>query len=129
MTARPRDRRLDDGTITMQLTAFQATEIEHGLDIDRSDGNPDWGELTYGRDRSGPALLLIRPGQGNLDAALYRITSSRDIPADNARDAMNSRAERLGYLNAARSLDSVVRRLVTVAGGREAFSEDIGRWI
>jgi hypothetical protein len=124
------DHRLDDGTITMRLTPFQAAEVDHGLDIDAAGGNPDWGELAWtGRTSRGPAVLTIRAGQQNLDAALYRVTSSRDIPADNAGDSMNSPGERLGYLSAARSLDSLVQRLIAVAGGPEAFSKSVRRWI
>jgi hypothetical protein len=123
------DEKTNDGTITMRLTPFQATEIEHGLDIDASDGNPDWGELKYAGRRTGPAVLTIRAGQQNLDAALYRVTSSRDIPADNASDPMASPGERMGYLSAARSLDSLVQRLIAVAGGPEAFSKNVRRWI
>jgi hypothetical protein len=123
------DRRLDDGTITMRLTPFQAAEVAHGLDVDNSDQNPDWGELAWSGGQRGPAVLTIRAGQENLDAALYRITSSRDIPADNAGDPFNTAGERLGYLSAARSLDTLVRRLIAVAGGPGSFSKNVRRWI
>jgi hypothetical protein len=127
-----KDRRLPDGTIIMRLTPFQAGEVQAGLDIDAADSNADWGTLALtgsGRGWNRPGLLTIWPGQANLDAALYRITSSRDIPADNAGDDMNTPAERLGYLNAARSLGLLVDRLIAVAGGRDAFSESVRKWI
>lgn len=130
MSGDPRDRHLGDGAITMTLTAFQAAETQHGLDIDAADGGPDWGHLAYaGRSCRGPAVLIIAAGQANRDAALYRLTSSRDIPADNAGDSLNSPGERLRYLSHARSLDSLVQRLIAVAGGREAFSENVRKWI
>ena len=126
MPKTPRDQRDDDGTIVMLLTPTQEAEVQNGLDIDAADGNADWGRI----ERAGRAYrLFIRPGQENLDAALYRITSSRDIPADNAGDSFNSPGERLGYLSLARSLDSLVQRLIAIAGGKDAFSPDVRHWI
>jgi hypothetical protein len=126
MPKEPRDRRDDDGTIVMLLTPTQEAEVQNGLDIDAADGNADWGYVV----RAGRAYrLFIRPGQENLDAALYRITSSRDIPADNAGDSFNTPAERLGYLSLARSLESLTQRLITIAGGPEAFSPGVRKWI
>ena len=134
MPKTPRDQRDGDGTIVMLLTPTQEAEVQNGLDIDAADGNADWGRIEHAsRPGTEPASrryrLLIAPGQENLDAALYRITSSRDIPADNAGDSFNTPAERLGYLSLARSLESLTQRLITIAGGPEAFSPDVRRWI
>lgn len=126
MSKTPRDQRDGDGTIVMLLTPTQEAEVQNGLDIDAADGNADWGYVV----RAGRAYrLFIRPGQENLDAALYRITSSRDIPADNASDSFNSPGERLGYLSLARSLEALTQRLIAIVGGPEAFSPDVRRWI
>ena len=60
MPTTPRDRLLEDGGISMLVTKYQADEVDYGLDIDASDGNPDWGYLV----RAGRAgwRLFIRPG-------------------------------------------------------------------
>ena len=110
-----------EGTVlSLRLTPFQVEEVEHGMAIDSDDGNPVWGELEYiGRSRTRSAWLHVT----NLDRALYRITSSRDIWVDNARGGDPS------YQSGARSLSKLADQLILEAGGQESFSAEYRRWI
>lgn len=113
--------------ITLSLTEFQASEVEHGLDIDAADHHdePLWGRITpAGKYRY---CLTVAGTQLARDRALYRITSSRDICLDNA--ATGYGRERMAYLSRGRSLEGLTARLIEVAGGPEAFSKDVRRWI
>jgi hypothetical protein len=106
--------------VKLRLTPFQVREVGVGMDVDRDDGNPEWGSLEYiGKRRDRAAWLIVT----NLDRALYRITSSRDIWQDNAAGGDP------GYLAGARSLAGLTDRLIAAAGGREAFSPEYRRWI
>lgn len=114
------------GLIMLNLTPFQAAEIDHGLSVDETDGNPEWGRLDYygRRDRKGrrAAWLAVQRDQDVLDAALWRLTSIRDIWADNAADdALSARG--------AESLSGLILVFTEAAGGPEAFSPRARRWI
>jgi hypothetical protein len=114
--------------LTLRLTAFQAGEIEHGLDTDAAShpDDPDWGQLD--RLRNGRCQLIIRPTQQARDRALYRITSCRDILMDNSSDPFNGPAERRRYAAQGRSMASLAVRLIEAAGGISSFSPDMRRW-
>jgi hypothetical protein len=118
-----------DGHLVLSLTRFQAAEVEHGLSIDADDGNPEWGQLDYHGSRDSEhrraAWLTIAPGQEARDAALYRLTSIRDIWQDNAA----SDAAELSDGVRARSMDSLVKTFIEAAGGPQAFSPHVRRWI
>jgi hypothetical protein len=107
----------------LRLTAFQAEEVEYGLSIDDSDGKPEWGTV----ERTGRSTwwLTVTDAAG----AVYRITSSRDIYADNAGDSMGSPAENLAEGNKARSLQSLTDKLVAALGGRDGVPEEVRRWL
>lgn len=95
-------------TLILKLTPFQTVEVEHGMSIDADDGRPSWGELDYDRNKKTATLFVT-----DTVAALWRITSSRDIWSDNA-------ATDPSYGSGARSLDKLVDKLVELAGGRDA---------
>ena len=123
--------------ITLTLTSYQAGEIQCGLDIDAADhsGEPLWGRIIpVGDHRGRPQAkrryrLIIAGTQLARDRALYRITSSRDICLDNARDRLSTGDERRVYAAHGRSLQALTRKLVAAAGGPEGFSEDVRHWI
>jgi hypothetical protein len=107
----------------LPLTEFQAEEVGVGLDIDLSDGKAPWGFVVR-RGRKTFRLEVV-----DAAAAIYRITNSRDIFADNAGDSMSLPGERLAEGNKARSLDSLVTKLVAALGGREGVPEEVRRWL
>lgn len=118
--------------IILILSDFQAGEMDHGLGIDAADhpDEPEWGMLTIiGTTRSKRARLVIAGTQLARDRALYRITSSRDIFADNAAGSSGTPEERMTASSRARSLASLIRKLTEAAGGPEGFSPDVRRWI
>lgn len=86
-----------------QLTPIQASEIEHGMEVDADEDNPVWGTLVHEHTGSRHATLIVT----DVVNALWRITSLRDILQDN--DAPQQ----------ARSLQRVVDAIVTEAGGRD----------
>lgn len=95
-------------TLILKLTPFQTTEVEHGMSIDADDGRPSWGQLDYDRSKKAACLFVT-----DTVAALWRITSSRDIWLDNAASDPSYRA-------GARSLATLTDKLVELAGGRDA---------
>lgn len=115
--------------ITLDLTEFQAGEVDYGLDIDAADHHdePIWGKIL--RPSRTRYQLVITGTQLARDRALYRITSSRDIFYDNAGDSFGDSRERLAAASRGRSLDGLTRRLINAAGGPEGFSPDARRWI
>jgi hypothetical protein len=113
--------------ITLRLTAFQASEVQHGLDIDAADhpDDPDWGQL----DRLGKGFqLTVLPTQQARDRALYRLTSLRDILMDNSADPFNTAHERRTASARGRSLTGLAARLIEAAGGIDSFSPDVRHW-
>lgn len=111
---------------TMDLTEFRTAEVMNGLDIDRDDGNPEWGRLEprgKGKRGSRTSRLVILPGQLAYDRALYRLTSVRDIWQDNASGGD------LAYDAGARSMTALVTQFMELAGGKDAFSAEFHRWI
>jgi hypothetical protein len=97
-------------TLRLRLTPTQAREVEHGMSIDKDMQRPVWGAVTHTGKTS--AWLVIY----SLPAALYRITSSRDIWQDNASGWGGTPEDRA----VARSLEGLVDKIVSLAGGREA---------
>lgn len=113
--------------ITLRLTAFQASETAHGLDVDAADypDDPEWGAI----ERSGKTYrLTVAATQQARDRALYRLTSLRDILMDNSSDPFSSSGERLAYISRGRSMTSLAVRLIEAAGGVSSFSPDVRRW-
>ena len=114
--------------IVLDLTRFQAGEVEHGLDIDADDhpDDPGWGEVN---ETAKGFRLVIQGTQEARDRALYRITSARDILLDNAADRMGNARERRQDTAQGRSMTVLTGKLIEAAGGPEAFSPDARRWI
>lgn len=118
--------------IVLELTRFQAGEVEHGLDIDAADhpDDPVWGEVNMaGRRSRNRFRLVIRGTQQARDRALYRITSARDILLDNAGDSMATAHERRSCTMRGNSMNSVAVRLVEAAGGPSGFTESVFVWM
>lgn len=112
---------------TVKLSAFQADEAQHGIEVDETDatdGTEPWGAVRRAGG-SGPGWLDVH----DLNAAIYRITSSRDILRDNADDGFTDGTERRRYHDQARSLQQIVDQLVAAAGGPDQLTPETRRWL
>jgi hypothetical protein len=107
---------------SIKLTAFQADEVANGLEVDRDDGNPEWGWIDYDS----------RPGQikrtgtlhiTDVNGALYRISSCRDIWRDNWSGGFDE------YGSGARSLTKLTGTLVKALGGATVFKPEYRKYI
>lgn len=111
----------DDGArpvlATVKLSAFQASEVEHGLDVDDAEGADPWGTVHRSGSGQGGTLDVY-----DLPAAIYRVTSSRDICRDNAAEGWGPPAH-------ARSLQSLTDKLVAAAGGPDSLPAETRRWL
>lgn len=103
--------------IVLRVTRFQAEEVEAGLAVDADDGDPEWGRIEWTGTRV--ALLHI----ADADAAIYRITSTRDIMRDHVSDGDAS------ALSASRSMATLAEKLVTAAGGPESLRAETRQWL
>lgn len=101
---------------TLRLTPFQAEEVEHGLEVDIDSGNAAWGTV----ERRGKTVRILHVY--DVEGAIYRVTSARDIAQDNTDFDRSAAAH-------ARSLDSLTAKLVEAAGGLDAIPEQTRRWI
>jgi hypothetical protein len=90
--------------VKIRVTALQAEEIEHGMEVDADEEHPAWGQLLREYTGSRNATLIVT----DVVNALWRITSLRDILRDN--DAPQQ----------ANSIQRVVDTIVSEAGGRDA---------
>ena len=115
--------------LTFPLTEFQADEVSYGMEIDSSDGYPDWGRVDVTGRKRKTYTLTVCATQEARDGALYRITSLRDICLDNAHDRLATAGERRSAGARGRSLAQLTARLVEACGGPEGFSPDMRRWI
>ena len=93
-----------------RLTAFQTQEVEHGMSVDSDDGEPAWGVLHW--RKRGLADLEVT----DVDAALWRITSARDIVRDNENAA------------GTRSLDTLIEKIVADVGV-DTLKPETRRWL
>lgn len=112
----------DPEPIRIRLTEFQADEVSHGLTVDaETNGREIWGEI----ERTGKttAWLTIH----DVDGAVYRVTSSRDICRDNATTGTGK--ERVTAATRARSLQSLVEKILDEAGGPEALEPSTRHWL
>ncbi len=106
---------------TIPLTPFQAEEVQHGLEVDETDGADPWGIVHRTAPRRGGQLDVY-----DLPAAVYRVTSSRDICRDNADDGFSRDAREAAR---ARSLQLLTDKLVAAAGGPDALPPETRRWL
>lgn len=108
--------------LVLPLGQFQADETAYGMDID----SVPWGRV----EPAGAGWrLTVFATQEARDAALYRITSLRDIHLDNANERLVTHAERAESRRHGQSMASLAMRLVRACGGPEGFSPDMRRWI
>lgn len=112
--------------ITIELTEFQADEIDSGLDTDAADHGRLWGRVT--RPVKGRPYLTVAARQEARDDALYRLTSLRDTLLDNSMDQLSTVRERRQASARGRSINTVVRRLIEAAGGTDTFHPRVRRY-
>lgn len=108
---------------TVSLTPTQAEEVEHGLDVDRDEGRPAWGVLRRSGKRTADLDVL------DLDAALYRITSGRDVLLDGADNAWTLAPERRLLRRQVVSMQALIDHLVASAGGPDNLDPETRRWL
>ncbi len=104
---------------SIKVTEVQAEGIAAGLDVDRDEEGDAglWGALRY----VGPNTAWL--DVFDLDAAIYRVTSTRDIYDTAAGDG-----ER-GARQHARSMQLLTDKLVEAAGGPDKLDDETKRWL
>ena len=102
-------------TIKLRIGEIQYQEVAYGMDIDRDDGCIEWGVL------EGMTLTVFKDQAA---AALYRLTSSRDIAQDNLGFGVDAE-----YRPMLKAMTSLTERLVKALGGRESLTEEEARWL
>lgn len=111
---------------SLRLTPLQAGEVEYGLGIDQGnvlDKEEDaliWGWIEY----RGKTVAILHVT--NIDGAVYRITSSRDIFLDIAQEGPTT--DRV-YIAHGRSLEQLAQKVIEAAGGLEAVSSYIRLYV
>lgn len=99
--------------LRIKLTKFQSEEVAYGLSVDADQAMLDevsdyvpWGRL------EGRTLVVT-----DVDDAVYRITSSRDILGDN------------DLMAAANSMDRLADKVIDAAGGRQVLKPETRQWL